>query len=99
MVVGILTEYPGATREQYDRLGQAMGLTGLPSGALFHLCGPIDGGWRIIDIWESEEAYERFVAETILPAARAVAFPHPSKREVFTPHHAFPAAQSSRPVG
>ena len=61
MAVGVFMEFPGVTREQYEQLVQGLGLSGLPEGELIHVCGPTsDGGWRTVDVWESQEAFERF---------------------------------------
>ena len=91
MAVGVLMEFPGVTREQYDQLVQDLDLSGPPEGALIHVCGPTsDGGWRTVDVWESQEAFERFVNELLIPRARARGFPQPSKREFFEPYHALP---------
>ncbi|MFF4223231.1 hypothetical protein ACX9I7_29695 [Streptomyces sp. L500] len=29
-------------------------------GLLAHIAGPVDGGWRVVDVWESSEALEAF---------------------------------------
>ena len=34
--------------------------TGRPTGFCPHCAGPTDDGWRVIDVWESEEAFQRF---------------------------------------
>lgn len=31
-----------------------------PEGLIFHPAGPIEGGWRVLDFWESREAFDRF---------------------------------------
>ncbi len=88
MAVGILLEFPGVTREQYEQLAHDVSLSGSPEGALIHVCGPTaDGGWRIVDVWESREAFERFANELLIPRAIARGFPQPSKREFFEPFH------------
>ncbi len=88
MAIGVVMEFPGVTRQQYEALGHTLALAGLPKGAMTHLCGPTaDGGWRIIDVWESEEAFEEFVTEQLIPKAKAMGFPQPSMREVFEPFH------------
>ena len=38
MAVGVLLEFPGVTREQYEQLAQDMGLSGLPEGVIIHVC-------------------------------------------------------------
>ncbi len=88
MTVGILLEFPGVTREQYERLSQDVERSGSPEGALIHVCGPTsDGGWRVVNVFESRETFERFANELLIPLARAHGFPQPSKREFFEPFH------------
>lgn len=53
------------TRDHYDGIMAAMGLADLdgpyPDGLLAHLSGPKpSGGWRVIDVWESEDAATAF---------------------------------------
>jgi hypothetical protein len=31
-----------------------------PKGLLFHASGPIDGGWGVIDFWESRDDFDAF---------------------------------------
>jgi hypothetical protein len=73
MTVGIVLDVPGGTKEQYDALGDRMQLGGQrPPGCLVHVAGSHGGGWRVIDVWDSLEAYERFRDERILPNIPAV---------------------------
>ena len=50
-----------ATWEQYERLAAAVAAR--PEGLVIHVAGPTDEGFRIIAVWESEAAWERFEAE------------------------------------
>ena len=47
-----------ASWEHYARFAEA--LAEPPSGLILHAAGPTDEGFRIIDVWESEEAWRRF---------------------------------------
>ncbi|HYH12114.1 MAG TPA: hypothetical protein VD789_07140 [Thermomicrobiales bacterium] len=87
MAVITLLEFPGLTREQYERVGANLA-GGPPEGILYHSCGPHEGGWRVVDIWESREAFDRFVDGTYLAAVRGVGGPEPSRREVVEANHA-----------
>ena len=88
MAVGVFLEFPGITWEQYEQLVQDLDLSGPPEGVLIHVCGPTsDGGWRMVDVWESQEAFERFANELLIPHAQALGFPQTSKREFFEPFH------------
>jgi hypothetical protein len=76
MAVAMLLEWPGQTQEQYEQLMKLVGLeANPPEGGLFHVAGPMPGGWRVVDIWESEEAFERFAGERLMPAVQRVGIP------------------------
>ena len=48
-------------------------ITQTPEGLVAHVAGPVEGGWRIIDVWESEEHQRRFQTEVLRPAMVQVA--------------------------
>lgn len=87
MAVITLLEFPGLTREQYERAGASLA-GGPPEGILYHSCGSYGDGWRIVDIWESREAFDRFVDGSYLPAVQSVGGTAPTRREVVEAHHA-----------
>jgi hypothetical protein len=69
VAVTFIMEIPGGTAEQYDAVMEKIGLAGpnppLPEGGLFHCAYATESGWRVIDVWESEEAFGRFFAERL----------------------------------
>ena len=74
-----------ASWEQYERFAAALaGPT--PEGLLVHAAGPTDEGFRIIGLWESEEAWHRFLAERLASAA-AIAAEVPPVFRALRPHH------------
>ena len=87
MPIATTLEFPAVTQQLYDQVGSRLP-KGPPDGILYHACGPVAGGWRISDIWESIEAFDRFVDGVYLPAVRAQGGPAPSRREVFPTYHA-----------
>jgi hypothetical protein len=91
MAVGIRTKLAGVTAEQFEQVRSAVNPEGNPpEGLIFHASGPIDGGWGVIDFWESSEHHQRFVAERVMPAmAAAGATGAPDVRE-FEVHEHFP---------
>jgi hypothetical protein len=48
-----------------------------PDHALYHAAGPWQDGWRVVDVWESDEAFQAFAADQIAPHARAHGLPEP----------------------
>jgi hypothetical protein len=89
MAVVTILEIPGLTREQYEAAGASLP-PGPPEGIEFHSCGPVEGGWRIVDVWSSRSVYDAFLDDAFLPAIRAAGGAEPSRREVMDAHHAGP---------
>jgi hypothetical protein len=75
MPVALITDIPGGSQEMYDRVRAEMNLQGPADGGIAHAAGPIEGGWRVIDIWESPEHFERFMRDRLGPALEAVGAP------------------------
>jgi hypothetical protein len=70
MAIGALFEGPGITQATYDAVAARIGEEP-PAGCLYHISGPIEGGWRVIEVWESEDAQRRFQTERLNPAFEA----------------------------
>jgi hypothetical protein len=88
MAVVTILELPGLTQDGYEQVGAALGLTEAPAGILHHSCGAIDSGWRVVDIWESQAAWDAFLDGVYLPAVRSLGGAEPSRRESMETHHA-----------
>jgi hypothetical protein len=73
-----------ASWEQYESV--AAGLTEpTPDGLILHLAGPTDEGFRIIAVWDSEHAWQRFRTERLQSAIAALggpARPEPTFRDL-----------------
>jgi hypothetical protein len=55
-----------------------------PEGARLMIAGPASPGWRVISVWDSEQARDRFFAERLRPAYEAAGLSMESiKRTVF----------------
>jgi hypothetical protein len=68
MAILITAEVPGQTEENYDRMLIALEpLLRAAKGFIAHGAGPIDGGWRTFEIWETPEDATRFFATHIHP--------------------------------
>jgi hypothetical protein len=61
MTVGIRIKLAGVTQEQFDAVHDIINKDReSPKGLVFHSSGPIDGGWGIIDFWESRQDFDTF---------------------------------------
>lgn len=78
MAVGFMFEVSGGTADQYDRAMLELNLQEQPAaGLLSHTAGPMDGGWRVIDVWENEAAFQAFASTRLGPALQKVGMPEP----------------------
>jgi hypothetical protein len=83
MAVAIVLDFPGGTREQYDQVVAGMDLGGmLPPGAIHHTAGSTGEGWRVVDVWESTDRFQRFADEQIRPLSAQAGLGEPRTRVV-----------------
>jgi hypothetical protein len=79
MAIAVIIEFPGAgSRAKYEKSvqlilkGRRNKLADWPvKGVLAHIAGPMPGGWRVIDIWQSRAAFTRF-GKKLKPVLRTV---------------------------
>ena len=72
MAVGIRVKIAGVTKEQFDAVNDQVNPNRTaPPGLLFHSNGPIEGGWGVIDFWESRAAFDQFLESKIQPGIAA----------------------------
>lgn len=77
MTIGMLIDNPQGSQELYERLLETMDAD-LPLGGIAHIAGPgPEGGWRVIEVWETEEQARAFLTQRFAPALRAVGFEGP----------------------
>jgi ABC-type transport system substrate-binding protein len=93
MAVAFLQEFPSTgdrSTTNYDTINEQ--LAGTPDGLIVHSAGfGEDGTFRIYDVWESREQYERFFNEQLTPLINEVmatgdAAP-PARQEVYELHN------------
>lgn len=66
----MLLEWKGVSEEQYDRIVNNLDMdTRPPIGGILHIAGFTDGTLRVLDIWESQQMFERFQKDRLTPAA------------------------------
>ena len=75
MALAILAEIPDLTRDQYESVVKKVNESGSPAGALFHAGGPIEGGYRVVEVWETREAADAFYGSALLAEAAAASPP------------------------
>ena len=82
MAVVIVNEMEGGSQELYDQISPKVMEGGvLPDGCQLHIAGPVENGWRVITVWESEDRFNQFRDEKLIPALQEV-----GEGERVTPH-------------
>jgi len=90
--VPVVAVFEGITQEQYDesvrKLTRGKDRVESPAdwpveGLLAHVTGQGPNGFRVVDVWESDEAFERF-GEELIPVLREIGVE--GEPEVYTSH-------------
>jgi len=91
MAVGLLIRFPGIGTDKYDAVMEELELPlgdagdGWPEGIVSHVAGSTpDGALTVVDVWESQADFDRFLASRLGPAFDKVGgMPQPD----ITPFH------------
>ena len=68
MALTVLYEIPGLTQDQYDKIIETLQSDGITApGRIYHVAGPMEGGWQVVDVFESQEAFEQFIGGSLGP--------------------------------
>jgi hypothetical protein len=84
----MLLEFNGLDEKRYERINEVLGLNqNPPKGLILHAAGPISGGWRVFDIWESKEAFQQFFNQRLQNALKQAGVTEAPTRQDFFPIH------------
>jgi hypothetical protein len=68
MAVAMYMHWPGVTSDQYDAVMARLGLdANPPAGGVLHMATVTDEGVEIYDIWQTEQAFNGFLEQRLLP--------------------------------
>jgi len=69
MSVAVIVDLPNGNQQRYEQVSAVIFPDGkLPEGWELHFAGPIEGGWRVVNVVPSQEAFETFAREKLQPA-------------------------------
>lgn len=76
MAVMVKMDIPGGTAAQYDAVISRLDTAGAgaPDGRLYHVAGPTDSGWMIVDVWDSLDSFNVFT-QILIPITQEVSLP------------------------
>lgn len=98
-MVYALVQDVAASWQEYRHVTPAL-VEPAPAGLLLHAAGPTDEGVRIIDVWESEQHWQRFQTERLQPAVAVLGDAARIRRTVreFRPAHVVVGAPHPNPA-
>jgi hypothetical protein len=69
MGYGVVHTFAGGTKDQYEASIAAVHPAdgSLPEGQLYHAAGPSADGWTIIAVHQTQDSWERFRDQILLP--------------------------------
>jgi hypothetical protein len=63
----------GMSAEEYRAVLDRMGVEKHPAAGIYlHLTTSTDFGYRVIEIWDKKEGFEKFIEERLAPASKAL---------------------------
>jgi len=71
MAVLMTAHIPGATKEMMDGMRPLLGPIRSAKGFIVHANGPVPGGWRVTEMWESQADFEKWFEASVKPAFAA----------------------------
>ncbi len=94
MAIALILEVPGMRQEQYEQVHRELG-NPLEQGVLVHIAGPMEGGWRIVEVWSSQEAANVFFGSQKVQQIFQNAGIPPVQPVVFPVHALYATSQQS----
>jgi hypothetical protein len=71
MAVVVVNEIEGGSQDFYEQVNpKVMPGGSLPDGCQVHIAGPVENGWRVITVWDSEDQFQQFREEKLVPTIR-----------------------------
>ena len=83
----MLMEWTGVTQDQYNQVLRILDLDkNPPTGGIFHVAGFTAGTLHVLDVWESQQAFEKFQKDRLAAAVQKAGIASQPK-VVFYPVH------------
>jgi hypothetical protein len=78
------------TAPEYRAVMDELGVEKRPEGGIYlHLTTSTDFGYRIVEIWDEKENFDRFVERRLAPANQAIGVDHATEITVTPLHNLF----------
>ena len=78
MAVAVIIDFPDGNAQKYEQVtGKLFPEGKLPEGWQVHIAGPAGNGWQVVNVVPSQEQFEAFAREELIPAMQQVRDPAP----------------------
>jgi hypothetical protein len=72
MAIGLVLQFDGVNAAKYDAIMKELGLSdnkgSWPDGIVSHMAGSTPEGWCVVDVWESQAQFDKFLSSRLKPA-------------------------------
>ena len=94
-------EWAGVTQDQYNQVMRNLDLDkNPPAGGIFHVAGFTGGTLRVLDVWDSQQAFEKFQKDRITPAVQKAGITTQPKVQFYPVHNLYaPNIEAIRKAG
>jgi quinol monooxygenase YgiN len=90
VAIAMIFDTPGVTQAQYDQVHDAVTPDNRPPpGLLYHVAGPTENGFCVVEVWESQDAASTFFQEKLGQALQQAGITAPPR--VFHVHNTMQA--------
>jgi hypothetical protein len=90
MTVVSTLDVNGLTESEYRAVMDELGVEQRPEGGIYlHLTTPIEFGYRIVEIWDKKDNFDRFVERRLAPANEAIGLDRSTEITVTPLHNLF----------
>lgn len=90
MSVVMRMHWPEVSREQYEAARREVNWEGNPpAGAQFHVSWFDADGFRVMDVWDSREDFQRFVETRLMPGVAKIGIEGQPRVELTDAHAVF----------
>jgi hypothetical protein len=90
MATAMLMEWAGVTQDQYDQVMRTLNLDkNPPAGGMFHVAGFTSGTLHVLDVWESQQAFEKFQKDRLAAAVQKAGITSQPKVQFYPVHNIY----------
>jgi hypothetical protein len=90
MATVMVMNWSGITLEHYEAVRRETNFEGVvPKGGKYHVAWGTKDGIQVVDVWDSQAAFENFLQTRLMPAVQKLQIPGQPKVEFFPAYNTF----------